>query len=141
MRNVIDSHLTNIINRDKKENKFSEDAKSVFVRPLYRKKNRDKIQTYRPVSILNGFPKVYKRYLLNSISNRIKKILCNFIAAYKKPYNPSHALIRMNEDWEKHLDNKKVVGTALMDLSKTFDCIPHDCLLQSYMLMVLIKRP
>ena len=141
MRNVIDSHLTNIINRDKKENKFSEDAKSVFVRPLYRKKNRDKIQNYRPVSIFNGFPKVYKRYLLNSLSKHIEKILCNFTAAYKKTYNSSHNLIRMTENWDKHLDNKKVVGTALMDLSKAFYCVPHDCLLRSSMLMVLVKKP
>ena len=33
-RNVIDSHLTNIINRDIKQSKFSEDAKTVLVRPL-----------------------------------------------------------------------------------------------------------
>ena len=68
-RNVIDSHLTNIINRDVKESKFSKDAKTGLVRPLYNKNNRYKIQNYRPVSILNGFSKVYKRYLLNSLSN------------------------------------------------------------------------
>ena len=33
-RNVIDSHLTNILNREIKENKFSEDAKTALVRPL-----------------------------------------------------------------------------------------------------------
>ena len=79
-RNVIDSHLTNIINRDIKENKFSEDAKTALVRPLHKKNDRDKIQNYRPVS-LNGFSKVYERYLLNSLSNHIKKIVSNFIAA------------------------------------------------------------
>ena len=31
-RNVIDLHLTNIINRDIKENKFSENAKTALVR-------------------------------------------------------------------------------------------------------------
>ena len=30
---------------------------------------------------------------------------------------------------QKHLDNKKIVGTVLMDLSKAFDCIPHDLLI------------
>ena len=34
-RNVIDSHLTNIINRDIKENIFSEDAKTALVRLLW----------------------------------------------------------------------------------------------------------
>ena len=36
-RKVIDSDLANIINRDIKENKFSEDAKTALVRPLDKK--------------------------------------------------------------------------------------------------------
>ena len=68
-RNVIDSHLANIINRDVKESKFFKDAKTSLVKPLNKKNDRDKIQNYRPVSILNGFSKVYKRYLLNSSSS------------------------------------------------------------------------
>ena len=35
--NVTDSHLTNIINRDLKESKFSEHAKTALVRPLCKK--------------------------------------------------------------------------------------------------------
>ena len=43
-RNVIDLHLTNIINRDIKENKFSENAKTALVRQIYKKNDRVKIQ-------------------------------------------------------------------------------------------------
>ena len=43
-RNVIDLHLTNIINRDIKENKFSENAKTALVRQIYKKNDRIKIQ-------------------------------------------------------------------------------------------------
>ena len=78
---------------------------------------------------MNGFSKVYERYLLNSLSNHIEKILSNFMAWYRKTYSSSHVLIRLIENWKKHLDNKKIVGTVLMDLSKTFDCIPHDLLI------------
>ena len=34
--------------------------------------------------------------------------------------------MRLIEDWKKSLDNKKLVGTVLME---TFDCIPHDLLI------------
>ena len=37
-------------------------------------------------------------------------------------------LLRLIENWKRPRDNKNVVGTFLLDLSKAFDCIPHDSL-------------
>ena len=37
--------------------------------------------------------------------------------------------MRLIEDWGSHLDNDYLVGAMLMDLSKAFDCIPHDLLI------------
>ena len=123
-RDVIDSHLINFTNIDIKGNKFLENAKTAFVRPLCKKNDWDKIQNYRPVGILNDCSKFYERYLLNSLSNHIKKILSNLIAAYRKTYSSSYVLIRLIENWKNYLDNKKV-GTVLMGLSNAFHCIPR----------------
>ena len=57
--NVTDSHLANIINTDITKNAFSDKAKVVSVRPIFKKNERSKIENYRPVSILNCFSKVY----------------------------------------------------------------------------------
>ena len=65
--NVTDSHLAYIINKDLKENKFSENAKTALVRPIYKKYDRGKINNYRPVSLLNGFSKMYERFLHDSL--------------------------------------------------------------------------
>ena len=46
-----------------------------------------------------------------------------------KTYSSIHVLIRLIENWKKHLDNKKIVGGVLIDLSKAFDCILHDLLI------------
>ena len=35
----------------------------------------------------------------------------------------------LTENWKKALDEKFFVGAVLMDLSKAFDCIPHDLLI------------
>ena len=39
-----------------------------------------------------------------------------------------HVLLLLLDEWRKHLGNNKTVGGILMDLSKAFDCIPHDIL-------------
>ena len=38
-------------------------------------------------------------------------------------------MIRLIENWKKAQEDKFFVGAMLMDLSKAFDCIPHDLLI------------
>ena len=51
------------------------------------------------------------------------------MATYRENYSANHVLIRLIENCNKNLDEKFLVGTVLMDLSKAFDCIPHDLLI------------
>ena len=95
-----------------------------MVRPTFKKNERNKVGNYKPVSILNGMLKIYERYIHNSLSSCAKTILSNFILAYRKPYSSNHVLLRPIENWKK----SSIIGTVLVDLSKTFDCIPHDLL-------------
>ena len=44
-------------------------------------------------------------------------------------YSTNHVLIRLIENWKKAFDEKFPVGTVLMDLSETSNCIPHDLLI------------
>ena len=127
--NVIDKYLTNIINNDLSQSCFSQNAKIASVRPIYKKNSRTDKKNYRPVSILNAFSKVYERYIHEKVLPFADKFLSLFISAYRKNYSSNHVLLRLIEDWKKHLDRHNVVGAVLMDLSKAFDCIPHDLLI------------
>ena len=53
--NITDSHLTYIVNKDRKINKYSEVVKTALVGPIHKKDDRDQIKSYGPVSLLYDF--------------------------------------------------------------------------------------
>ena len=126
--NIIDSRLFNIINKSLQNSSFPDAGKIASVRPIYKKNCRNTIENYRPVSIFNTFSKIYERYIHDYLISYLNKSLSEFVGAYRKCFSSSHVLIRLVENRKKELDNKKYVGAILMDLSKAFDCIPHELL-------------
>ena len=52
----------------------------------------------------------------------LNKILCGF----RKAHSTQHVLFRLFQKWQKELNSSAIVGTILMDLSKAYDCLPHD---------------
>ena len=83
---VIDSHLAHIINKDLKENKSSENVRTALVRPIYKKDDRGKIKNYKLVSLLNGFSKIYERFIHDSLSSFTDKVILKFVSAYRKSF-------------------------------------------------------
>ena len=49
-----------------------------------------------------------------------------FISPYRENYSSCYVSIRLIENWKESLDKGFVKGAFSMDLSKAFDCIPHD---------------
>ena len=82
--NVIDSHLAYIINKDLKENKFSENAETALVRPIYKKDDRDRIKSYRPVSLLSGFSKIHERFLHDMLCPKMDLAEMYYLIGKKK---------------------------------------------------------
>lgn len=49
--------------------------------------------------------------------------------AYRKFHGCPAALLTLTEQWKEQLDKHEVIGAAAIDLSKAFDCLPHDLIL------------
>ena len=75
------------------------------------------------------FSILFKAVIKNQLVLYLENIFSSFLSAYRENYSTQHVLIRLVEEWKKHLDNDEVVVGVLMDLSKAFDCIPNDLLI------------
>ena len=124
--------LTKIINSTIRNQIFPDLNKIAIVKPGYKNpKDGSKLDKtlYRPISVLGGFSKVFERYYLNAMLDHVNKILSKHISAYRKGHSCQNVLLKLTEEWRKNLDENKVVGALLIDLSKAFDCLPHDLLI------------
>ena len=104
------------------------------------KPNKNEMSNFRPVNVLNTFSKIYERVIKDQIVRGMEKYFSPFLYAYRKNYSSQNILISLTEEWRKKLDNNFVVGAVLTDLSKAFDCIPHDLIILNYQLIILVMK-
>ena len=86
-------------------------------------------KNYRPVSILANVSKIYERCLYDQIATYFEHIFSRYQCGFRKGYSAQQCLLAMIEKWKKTVDNGGVFGALLTDLSKAFDCIPHDLII------------
>ena len=68
-------------------------------------------------------------FLINIVSPIFKKDYVESLCGFRKAHSTQHALLKLLQSWQEELDKKGMVAIILMDLSKTYDCIPHDLLI------------
>ena len=103
--------------------------KPAEVTPVFKNGSNTEKENYRPVSVLSNISKIYERLIFQQISSYFEKILSKYQCGFRKGYSAQHCLIAMIEKWRKSADNGGVYGAVLTDLSKAFDCLPHDLLI------------
>ena len=59
------------------------------------------------------------------MKNFLNKLFCGF----RKAHSTQYALFKLLQGWQKELDNLGHIRIILMDLSKAYDCFPHDLLI------------
>ena len=126
---VIVPPLTQLFNCAIHEGYFPTKLKYANVIPLFKKNSNTDKSNYRPISILPSISKVFERSLFHQITSYINNIISPHLCGFRKGYSPQHALLRLKDKFNKSLDKNEMVGLVMMDLSKAFDCIPHDLLI------------
>ena len=108
---------------------FPSHLKNATITPIFKKKDRNNVENYRPVSILPNLSKINERCMYIQIYEYLNKILSKWQCGFRQGYSAQHCLLVMVEKWRQCLDNGGVSGALLTDLSKAFDCILYDLLI------------
>ena len=108
---------------------FPSDLKLADVTPVYKKKSKNSKDNYRPVSILSNISKIYERCIYDQIQLFFDSVLSKYQCEFRRGYNAQHCLVSLIEKWKKSVDNGGAFGALLTDLSKAFDCLPHELLI------------
>ena len=136
LKDTMEAHLDPILavfNASFRDGIFPSQFKTAVVRPLLKKPSLDpqQMKNFRPVSNLTFLGKVLEKLAVSRLNDHIrlceKEELCQ--SAYKPFHSTESALLRVFNDVALHLDSRRVVLLAMIDLSAAFDTICHDQLL------------
>ena len=126
--NFIYVNMNNSIN----DGHFPSELKLAEIIPLHKKDDKTDKSNFRPVSILPLLSKVYEGCIYSQVYQYFDKIFSKEQCGFRKGYNTQHCLLKMTENWKKILDKGGHCAAVLTDLSKAFDCIPHDLIIAKF---------
>ena len=125
------AELTYIINCSILEGYFPDELKLAKVLPIFKSDDENKIENYRPISILPFFSKVFEKIVANHVIEFLDKhnVLYEKQFGFRKCHSTSHAIITLVEKVSRALDSGKVIVGVFLDLKKAFDTVDHEILL------------
>ena len=124
--------ITNCINKCISIKSFPGVLKVAYVIPVFKKEDPNNKANYRPISLLPIISKIFERVLFEQIEKFSEKFLSPKLCGFRKGHSTQHALLNLLKNWQKTLDKSGVIGTVLMDLSKAYNCLPHDLLIAKW---------
>ena len=96
---------------------------------MYTKGKKDIKGNYRRVSILPNLSKIVEKCMLEQMSQFFENIVWKYQRGFRKGFSTQQCLLAMLKKWKIPVDNRKMFGALITDLSKAFDCLDHELLI------------
>lgn len=131
-KNELSKPLENIINKSLSQGIYPSLLKLSKVYPKHKKGPTTDSSSYRPISLIPTFSKVFEKIALHRLLSHLEQhqLLTSHQHGFRKGKSTTTALIQLTEHVIDQLDDGCLVTSFFLDFSKAFDCLSHSRLLK-----------
>lgn len=132
IKNLIISPLTKLINMCLRENTFPTILKKAIVVPIFKKGNVNLPENYRPISLLPIISKIVERCMSVQLTNFFEsnKYFSECQFGFRRSKNTVLGILDLVSCVAESFQKQQYNSILFCDLSKAFDCVDHEILLQ-----------
>ena len=123
--NVIAKSLTHIINSSLTTGVFPTDWKLSKLIPIPKSKPYNRIENYRPISVIPAIAKVIEKLVYRQLSTYLENnnLLDESQFGFRKGRSTELAAALFTDNVKRKVDEGKLVGAVFIDLTKAFDIL------------------
>ena len=128
----ISKPLENIFNTSLFSGLVPESFKLASVIPVFKKGCQIDVNNYRPISLLSTFNKILEKLVHNRLISFINKnnILYKKQFGFRSNHSTLQAIMTITDKIQRAIEDNEYSCGIFLDLSKAFDTVNHDLLLQ-----------
>ena len=132
IKHEISKPITLIINQCFQKGIFPDKLKIAKVVPIYKCNDETALNNYRPISVLPSLSKVFERVIFNQIHEyfNLHNLYYGNQYGFRKGHSTELAILEVIDRVTLSLDIGDTPINIYLDLSKAFDTLNHDILLQ-----------
>ena len=106
--------------------------KHPYVSPVFKSGDAENIGNYRPISLLPILSKILEKIVANQLTDFLEnnKLLAENQHGFRPNLSTETALLTVTNKIYENIENRKISLLLLLDLSKAFDSVNHEILIE-----------